>query len=101
MKLFTASSTMNSAGDTTTRTVLNDVDMVLAGHKIFGIINYVLYLILFLQKNNNPHFLKTVGFGDSNGLEPTTRVKVTVYHVKERMTGTVSELKHRDLGIKL
>jgi len=31
-----------------------------------------------------------VGFGDSNDLDPATRVKVMVYHVKERMTGTVS-----------
>ena len=42
-----------------------------------------------LQRNNNPLFLKTIGFGDANGLEPCTRVKVTVYNVKERMTGTV------------
>ncbi|XP_060565796.1 inositol polyphosphate-4-phosphatase type I A-like isoform X2 [Ruditapes philippinarum] len=45
-----------------------------------------------VEKNNNPHFLKTVGFGDSSGLEPTTRVKVTVYHVKERMTGTMTQI---------
>ena len=34
-------------------------------------------------------FLKTIGFGDANGLEPCTRIKVTVYNVKERMSGTV------------
>lgn len=45
-----------------------------------------------VEKNNNPLFLKTIGFGDANGLEPCTRVKVTVYNVKERMTGTMSQI---------
>ncbi|KAL4230048.1 Type I inositol 3 [Mactra antiquata] len=45
-----------------------------------------------VEKNNNPHFLKTIGFGDSNGLESSTRVKVTAYHVKERMSGTMTQI---------
>lgn len=45
-----------------------------------------------VEKNNSPIFLKTIGFGDASGLEPCTRVKVTVYNVKERMTGTMSQI---------
>ena len=46
----------------------------------------------YFQESNNPQFLKTVGFGDSGGVDTCTRVKITVYHVKERMTGTVGIL---------
>ncbi|KAJ8298356.1 hypothetical protein KUTeg_024887 [Tegillarca granosa] len=45
------------------------------------------------EKNNSPVFLKTVGFGDmTNGVDTCTRVKLTVYNVKERMTGTMSQI---------
>ena len=53
---------------------------------------------LFLQKNCNPKFLKTIGFGDINGVDTSTRVRLTVYNVKERMTGTVSTHFHQVLG---
>lgn len=35
-------------------------------------------------------YLKTIGFGDNSGVDTSTRVRLTVYNVKERMTGTVS-----------
>ncbi|XP_052279898.1 inositol polyphosphate-4-phosphatase type I A-like isoform X2 [Dreissena polymorpha] len=65
-----------------------------------------------VENNNNPHFLKTIGFGDSGGLEPTMRVKITVFHVKERMTGMMTQigqviftlndvLQTEDLSLKL
>ncbi|XP_070197959.1 inositol polyphosphate-4-phosphatase type I A-like isoform X1 [Littorina saxatilis] len=44
------------------------------------------------DKNNNPLFLKTIGFGDANGVDTSTRVRLTVYNVKERMTGTMAQL---------
>ncbi|KAL8598733.1 hypothetical protein ACOMHN_033297 [Nucella lapillus] len=44
------------------------------------------------DKNCNPLFLKTIGFGDMNGVETNTRVRLTVYNVKERMTGTMAQL---------
>nr|KAG5706290.1 hypothetical protein BaRGS_026072 [Batillaria attramentaria] len=44
------------------------------------------------EKNNNPVFLKTIGFGDSEGVDTSTRVRLTVYNVKERMTGTMAQL---------
>ena len=52
---------------------------------------------LFLQKNCDPKFLKTIGFGDMNGVDTSTRVRLTVYNVKERMTGTVSTHFHQIL----
>ncbi|KAK3579951.1 hypothetical protein CHS0354_033469 [Potamilus streckersoni] len=45
-----------------------------------------------VEGNNSPHFLKTIGFGDGTRLETNTRVKITVYHVKERMTGTMVQI---------
>ncbi|ESP02136.1 hypothetical protein LOTGIDRAFT_230548 [Lottia gigantea] len=45
-----------------------------------------------VEKNGSPQFLKTVGFGDSENVNLMTRVKVTVYHVVERMTGTMVQL---------
>ncbi|KAK3099607.1 hypothetical protein FSP39_006978 [Pinctada imbricata] len=45
-----------------------------------------------VEESNNPQFLKTIGFGDSKGVDTCTRVRITVYHVKERMTGTMSQL---------
>lgn len=47
-------------------------------------------LFLFYQGSNDPQFLKTIGFGDKDGVDLNMRVKITVYHVKERLTGTVS-----------
>ncbi|XP_052794474.1 inositol polyphosphate-4-phosphatase type I A-like isoform X2 [Mya arenaria] len=47
-----------------------------------------------VEKNNNPHFLKTIGFGDTACLETSTRVKIAIYHVKERMTGTMTMIGH-------
>ena len=44
------------------------------------------------QKSCNPQFLKTIGFGNSDSVDTATRVKITVYHVVERMTWTVSLL---------
>ncbi|XP_076468181.1 inositol polyphosphate-4-phosphatase type I A-like isoform X2 [Babylonia areolata] len=44
------------------------------------------------DKNCNPMFLKTIGFGDMNGVDTSTRVRLTVYNVKERMTGTMAQL---------
>lgn len=46
--------------------------------------------LLFYQGSNDPQFLKTIGFGDKDGVDLNMRVKITVYHVKERLTGTVS-----------
>ncbi|XP_063415240.1 inositol polyphosphate-4-phosphatase type I A-like isoform X8 [Mytilus trossulus] len=45
-----------------------------------------------VEKTNSPQFLKTIGFGDSSGIDTNTRIKLTVYHVKERMTGTMSQM---------
>ncbi|XP_069129846.1 inositol polyphosphate-4-phosphatase type I A-like isoform X1 [Argopecten irradians] len=45
-----------------------------------------------VEKSRNPQFLKTIGFGNLNGVDTCTRVKLTVFHVKERMTGTMSQL---------
>ncbi|CAC5359781.1 unnamed protein product [Mytilus coruscus] len=45
-----------------------------------------------VEKTNSPQFLKTIGFGDSTGIDTNTRIKLTVYHVKERMTGTMSQM---------
>ncbi|VDI01176.1 inositol polyphosphate-4-phosphatase [Mytilus galloprovincialis] len=45
-----------------------------------------------VEKTNCPQFLKTIGFGDSNGIDTNTRIKLTVYHVKERLTGTMSQM---------
>uniref|UniRef100_A0A2C9LDT4 PH domain-containing protein n=1 Tax=Biomphalaria glabrata TaxID=6526 RepID=A0A2C9LDT4_BIOGL len=43
-----------------------------------------------IEKDNNPHFLKTIGFGDKFGIDTSTRVRLTVHNVVERMTGTMS-----------
>ncbi|KAL3880724.1 hypothetical protein ACJMK2_032942 [Sinanodonta woodiana] len=45
-----------------------------------------------VEGNNSPHFLKTIGFGDGARLDTNSRVKITVYHVKERMTGTMVQI---------
>ncbi|XP_048244074.1 inositol polyphosphate-4-phosphatase type I A-like isoform X1 [Haliotis rufescens] len=45
-----------------------------------------------VEKCYNPQFLRTIGFGGSEGVETGTRVRLTVYHVVERMTGTMSQL---------
>ncbi|OWF44824.1 type I inositol 3,4-bisphosphate 4-phosphatase-like isoform X2 [Mizuhopecten yessoensis] len=45
-----------------------------------------------VEKSKSPQFLKTIGFGNLNGVDTCTRVKLTVFHVKERMTGTMSQL---------
>ncbi|XP_059146391.1 inositol polyphosphate-4-phosphatase type I A-like isoform X2 [Physella acuta] len=45
-----------------------------------------------VEKNNNPQFLKTIGFGDKYGIDTSTRVRITVHHVVERMTGTMKQL---------
>jgi hypothetical protein len=47
-------------------------------------------MIFYHQASNDPQFLKTIGFGDKEGVDTNMRVKITVYHVKERLTGTVS-----------
>lgn len=45
-----------------------------------------------VEKSSNPQFLKTIGFGDKYGIDTSTRVRVTVHHVVERMTGTMTQL---------
>ncbi|KAI8761816.1 inositol polyphosphate-4-phosphatase type I A isoform X2 [Biomphalaria glabrata] len=45
-----------------------------------------------IEKDNNPHFLKTIGFGDKFGIDTSTRVRLTVHNVVERMTGTMSPI---------
>lgn len=45
-----------------------------------------------LQRSSNPMFLKTIGFGDNSGVDTSQRVRLSVYSVKERMTGTVSRI---------
>ncbi|XP_050415384.1 inositol polyphosphate-4-phosphatase type I A isoform X1 [Patella vulgata] len=47
-----------------------------------------------VEKTCNPQFLKTIGFGDGENVNLITRVKVTIYHVVERMTGTMVQLGH-------
>ncbi|KAK3774656.1 hypothetical protein RRG08_035084 [Elysia crispata] len=45
-----------------------------------------------VEKNSSPQFLKTIGFGDKYGIDTSTRVRITVHHVVERMTGTMTQL---------
>ncbi|GFR63215.1 type I inositol 3,4-bisphosphate 4-phosphatase [Elysia marginata] len=45
-----------------------------------------------VEKSSSPQFLKTIGFGDKYGIDTSTRVRVTVHHVVERMTGTMTQL---------
>ncbi|KAH9509933.1 hypothetical protein Btru_044656, partial [Bulinus truncatus] len=45
-----------------------------------------------IEKSNSPHFLKTIGFGDKFGIDTSTRVRLTVHNVMERMTGTMSQI---------
>ncbi|XP_048772482.2 inositol polyphosphate-4-phosphatase type I A-like isoform X2 [Ostrea edulis] len=47
-----------------------------------------------VEASNDPQFLKTIGFGDKEGVDINMRVKIMVYHVKERLTGTMSQLGH-------
>ncbi|XP_005104317.2 inositol polyphosphate-4-phosphatase type I A isoform X1 [Aplysia californica] len=45
-----------------------------------------------VEKSTSPQFLKTIGFGDKYGIDTSTRVRLTVHHVVERMTGTMTQL---------
>ncbi|XP_041359841.1 inositol polyphosphate-4-phosphatase type I A-like isoform X1 [Gigantopelta aegis] len=45
-----------------------------------------------VEKSCNPQFLKTVGFGNKDSVDTATRVKLTVYHVVERMTWTMFQV---------
>ncbi|CAG5134316.1 unnamed protein product [Candidula unifasciata] len=45
-----------------------------------------------VEKSNNPQFLKTIGFGDKFGIDTATKVRLTVHHVVERMTGTMTQI---------
>ncbi|RUS89174.1 hypothetical protein EGW08_003053 [Elysia chlorotica] len=45
-----------------------------------------------VEKSSSPQFLKTIGFGDKYGIDTSTRVRITVHHVVERMTGTMTQL---------
>ncbi|GAB1607872.1 inositol polyphosphate-4-phosphatase type I A-like isoform X1 [Argonauta hians] len=51
-----------------------------------------------IERNNDPQFLKTIGFGLNIKLK--TRVKFTVYHVNERMTNTMSQLGYVMFDLK-
>lgn len=53
-----------------------------------------------VEGSNDPQFLKTIGFGDKDGVDLNMRVKITVYHVKERLTGTMSQLGHAIFTLK-
>ncbi|PVD35201.1 hypothetical protein C0Q70_06482 [Pomacea canaliculata] len=44
------------------------------------------------ERSSNPMFLKTIGFGDNSGVDTSQRVRLSVYSVKERMTGTMAQL---------
>nr|XP_022326682.1 type II inositol 3,4-bisphosphate 4-phosphatase-like isoform X3 [Crassostrea virginica] len=53
-----------------------------------------------VEGSNDPQFLKTIGFGDKDGVDLNMRVKIMVYHVKERLTGTMSQLGHAIFTLK-
>ncbi|CAH1776626.1 unnamed protein product [Owenia fusiformis] len=53
-----------------------------------------------IEKTCNPAFLTTIAFGTGNMIAPSTRVKLTVYDIKERITSTMAQLGQAVFTIK-
>lgn len=46
----------------------------------------------FFQRSSNPNFLTTVSFRTSDGLTTETKIKITAYDVRERVSQTVTPI---------
>jgi len=60
--------------------------LVLCG---LSVVSNLIACVKTVQRCSSPRYLATVGFSDDDGFSPASRIKVTVYCVKERLTHTV------------
>lgn len=52
-----------------------------------------------IERTSNPNFLSTVSFRSSDGLDNSTKVRLVVYDVRERVTNTTTELGQANVSL--